>query len=271
MKKVVSFSLYCKNTPSLSLPDWSIRICPETKYKYYWNRVTKQYMYVFQTKNMYCNGAIRNLEIKKKQGIYNDWTFRYYINNTVPKSVVDKLKSFGAEIVDMSESRIPGMFWRFLPFEDNSVDIFIVRDSDSRINKRGEIAVNEWLTSNKQLHVMRDHPHHKFKISGGMWGYNSSLKRFSIKIMMNDFLKRRNYSFKKMDDMLFLDNIYDIFFRTNQTCEHDQYFKYKYSCPFPKMNINTKQYYHFVGEIFDEHDGNPFRNRDSKIIKNANI
>ena len=58
------------------------------------------------------------------------------------------------------------MFWRFL-FDDSSVDIFIVRDVDSRINKE-ESAVKEWLESDKLLHIMRDHPHHYYKILGGM-------------------------------------------------------------------------------------------------------
>ena len=64
----------------------------------------------------------------------------------------------------MTDSKIPGMFWRFLALNDPLVDIFIVRDTDSRINIREERAVNEWLESDKLLHVMRDHPHHFYKI-----------------------------------------------------------------------------------------------------------
>ncbi|CAM9970164.1 unnamed protein product, partial [Discosporangium mesarthrocarpum] len=30
----------------------------------------------------------------------------------------------------------PGMFWRFLPADDPTVDRFIVRDVDSRLNAR---------------------------------------------------------------------------------------------------------------------------------------
>ena len=51
----------------------------------------------------------------------------------------------------MTGSKIPGMFWRFLPFDDKDVDIFIVRDTDSRINLREELAVKYWLESNKIL------------------------------------------------------------------------------------------------------------------------
>ena len=31
----------------------------------------------YQTGNMYCNGAIRNLEIRNNLGIYKNWTFCY--------------------------------------------------------------------------------------------------------------------------------------------------------------------------------------------------
>ena len=36
----------------------------------------------YQTGDMYCNGAIRNLEIQRDEGIYADWRMRFYINDT---------------------------------------------------------------------------------------------------------------------------------------------------------------------------------------------
>ena len=94
----------------------------------------------------------------------------------------------GGEIVDMTESNIPGMYWRFLAIEDKDIDIFIVRDCDSRINKREQLAVYQWLKSDCILHIMRDHPHHYYKILGGMWGYKNYKKQFSINTLMNNFL-----------------------------------------------------------------------------------
>ena len=71
-------------------------------------------------------------------------------------------------------------------------------------------AVCEWEKSDKVMHVMRDHPHHFYKILGGMWGYKNYKERLNIELMMHTFLKKRNYNFKRMDDMLFLDDIYDM-------------------------------------------------------------
>ena len=241
MKKIISLSLWCSENP----------LCK--------NKIN-------ENKNMYCKGAIRNLEIQRDLGIYKDWTFRFYVNNTVPKNVIQILKYFKAEIIDMTGSKIPGMFWRFLPFDDSSVDIFIVRDVDSRINKREELAVKEWLESDKLLHIMRDHPHHYYKILGGMWGYKNNVNRIFINQLMSIFLRKNNWKFKRMDDMKFLDLVYDSL--KGKSMEHDQYFKFEFSQPFPEMDIDTSKYYHFVGEIFDEHDNNPNKNRNAKLIEN---
>jgi len=237
MKKVVSYSLWCQEKPMDNNP--------------------------WQTGNMYCNGAIRNLEIQKEKNIYSDWIFRYYIDNTVSKDVQDRLKELGAELIDMTCTKLPGMFWRFLCFDDPTIDIFIVRDTDSRVNIREENAVNEWLKSDKLLHIMRDHPHHHYKILGGMWGYKNYLQKYEILEKINNFQKNRNYKFKRMDDMIFLDEIYDLL--KGKSLEHDDFFTYEYSQPFPNHILKTNDL-KFVGEIFDENDNNPNKSRDKKII-----
>jgi len=63
-----------------------------------------------------------------------------------------------------------GMFYRFLVAADNSVDRFIVRDVDSRLNARDRLAVEEWIESKLAIHIMRDHVNHCLPINGGMWG-----------------------------------------------------------------------------------------------------
>ena len=243
MKKIISFSLWCQDNPL-------------DGYKY-------------QTHNMYCNGAIQNLKIQKETNIFKDWKLRFYLNNTVPKDVQDKILKLGGEIIDMSDSKIPGMYWRFLPFNDDNVDIFIVRDTDSRINLRDYNAVKAWLDSDKIMHVMRDHPHHKYKILGGMWGFKNYMEKFNILKPLDFFLSKRNYHFTRMDDMKFLDYIYDIFHENNRVLEHDQFFKYKYSQPFPDNSFNNT-YYSYVGEIHDEYNKKPYIKRDTKLFENFN-
>jgi hypothetical protein len=47
-----------------------------------------------------------------------------------------------------------------IPLLDETVDVLLSRDSDSKIVPREEEAVREWLESKKIFHVMRDHPAH---------------------------------------------------------------------------------------------------------------
>ena len=58
-----------------------------------------------------------------------------------------------------------------LPLFDDLVDVMMSRDSDSYINDRELVAVQEWMNSNKKetFHVMRDHPGHcNIYILGGL-------------------------------------------------------------------------------------------------------
>ena len=119
----------------------------------------------------YCVGMIKNAELREET--YSDWKIRVYLDESVPRRVVSDLERLGCEIVDMSDSKIPGMYWRFLAVEDPSIDVVCIRDSDSRLSMREKYAVNEWMNSDKILHIMRDHPHHGYPIMGGMWGYKN--------------------------------------------------------------------------------------------------
>lgn len=54
----------------------------------------------------------------------------------------------------MTNEKLPGMFWRFLPYDDFEIELFIVRDLDSRISIREAVADFEWANSTKNLHIM---------------------------------------------------------------------------------------------------------------------
>ena len=57
--------------------------------------------------------------------------------------------------------------------DDPGVEMFIVRDSDSRLTPRDAATVTDWLKQgpNYTFHCIRDHPSHShFPISGGLWG-----------------------------------------------------------------------------------------------------
>jgi hypothetical protein len=69
-----------------------------------------------------------------------------------------------------------GAFWRFDVTIRTDVNCWLIRDCDSRINYREVAAVKEWLESDYDFHVMRDHPtHEQWPIMGGMWGGKCSI------------------------------------------------------------------------------------------------
>jgi len=133
----------------------------------------------------YAEAGIKNALLQPI--IYPGWICRFYCDETVPKQVLKKLEDTGSEVI-MCNDNYKGhlkMFRRFEPLKDESIERFIVRDTDSRLNKREAAAVNEWIESGKEFHIMRDHIHHNALICGGMWGAT------------NNFIKKEKDVFEK--------------------------------------------------------------------------
>jgi len=97
----------------------------------------------------YTTGAVRNAELRDTY--FPGWVLRFYADASVPGEILARLKELGCELVEMDKYKgeAAGMFWRFLVADDESVDRWIVRDSDSRLNARDRFAVEEWITSGK--------------------------------------------------------------------------------------------------------------------------
>lgn len=118
----------------------------------------------------YCDGALRNAALAPE--IYPGWRCRFYVGDAVPRRYVEGLEDRGCEVIPVHKSLGPmyGRYWRFWVAADPSVERFVVRDADSRLNLREKAAVDEWIQSGKTFHVMRDHPAHNRRVLGGMWG-----------------------------------------------------------------------------------------------------
>jgi len=127
----------------------------------------------------YADAAILNAKLQPE--IYPEWTCRFYVDDTVPEHITNELKDLKSEVVIMPRSDGNyGLFWRFEPLKDTSVERFIVRDADSRLNVREAAAVKEWEESGKEFHIMRDNPQHNAYICGGMWGATSEfIKKYA--------------------------------------------------------------------------------------------
>ena len=118
----------------------------------------------------YTEGAILNA--RAARFIYLGWTCRFYIDDSVPRPVVQGLSGEGAQVMSVNglPSATYGTLWRFLVANDDEVSRYIIRDADSVVNIRESVAVDEWLQSNRHFHLMRDHYDHSELVLAGMWG-----------------------------------------------------------------------------------------------------
>ena len=191
----------------------------------------------------YTIGAIRNAELAKE--IYPDWVCRYYIGKSVPLDIVETLKEYdNVQIIEMGEDgNWSGMFWRFYSCADS--EVMLSRDTDSRLSIREKHAVDEWLNSDKNFHIMRDHPYHRTEILGGMWGCRNGILK-NIHELINNF---KVEDFWQIDQNFLREVIYPKI--KNDVFVHDSFFNYELDKhTFPTERKNNE----FIGDVFDEND-----------------
>lgn len=216
----------------------------------------------------YTRGLIENLKIKEQEGLYEGWDVIVYHDDTVPSGILDILQYYYKGILRNVDGC--GMFpasWRFLAHDEPEVERFICRDADSRISKREELAVKQWEDSNKILHIMRDHPHHNYKILGGMWGLKKNNKdttpvlKTTIKDLILLYQGKKVYNVNSKDqwimtDMNFLRDVIYSEFGKSETClvhasqdymDRVTWKNEDWAIDFPTPICQEK---YFVGEIF---------------------
>lgn len=127
--------------------------------------------------------------------LYPGWRLRIYHNVTVEDS-----EAFSTlcdlycqhDHVDLCDTRqLPGQgdlnsqfpvgrFWRFQVLGDPTVAMFGSRDTDSYLTEREAAAVQDWVESGEQWHVMRDG--HRATMLAGLWGgHNYANMRLATK------------------------------------------------------------------------------------------
>jgi hypothetical protein len=186
----------------------------------------------------YTFGAIRNAELAKE--IYPDWDVHIYISDHVEEEIQNKLMDLDCTLIKFIEKGDwTGMFWRF--FAADGFNTVISRDTDSRLSYREKAAVDEWLDSDKDFHIMRDHAYHNTPILGGMWGARNGILS-GVKDMIHDYNKGNYW---QIDQEFLRDTIYPIV--KGRAYVHDPFFERK-PFPFPR---NDK---HFVGQAYSGDD-----------------
>lgn len=158
---------------------------------------------LFGANPRYCETSVMNVDLAKE--IYPAWTCRFYVDESVPKEVIRRLQDKGAQVVLVNEQQkqISGLFWRFFVMDDPSVKRFMIRDADSLVSYREQVAVQQWLNSDRWFHVMHDYYSHTELILAGMWGGCHGVFH-GIEEMIRKFLITGNYLNSRVADQHFL-------------------------------------------------------------------
>lgn len=204
-------------------------------------------------KPTYTVGAIKNADLAAK--LFPDWTCVFYCFDSVPADIIKELESRPNVLVrrvegeyNSADSR--GMFHRFLPADEEGVEYMMSRDTDSRLSERERLAVEAWLASGADLHVMRDHPYHGVPMLGGMWG----VKGGKLKGIARDMEEFQPSSDKGQDQAFLWEWVWDKVRDGHLTvCVHDPFFQKN---PFPADATRgaTNGGVTFIGQCFDEND-----------------
>lgn len=207
----------------------------------------------------YTIGAIRNAQLAQKY--FPDWKCWFYCADCVPKNITKQLSSMDNVLLKPVEESGGWKFTinRFLPFSEN-VERVISRDTDSRFSEREVSAINEWIKSDKDAHIMRDHPYHGgFPMLAGMIGIKGGVIK-NMKALLSLYKNKEQYHY----DQIFLANfIYPLV--EDSVLIHDEFFE-KNPFPLKRDGLN------FVGQVFDEND-QPITEHQlilEKAIKNEN-
>lgn len=188
----------------------------------------------------YYEGAKRNAIIAR--ALYPGWRCRFYCNETVQESFREELGSLGAQVAMMEShgnTAFDGLFWRFLTANDDTVDRYLIRDCDSLLTCKERIAVDEWISSGKHFHVMRDSAAHTVLMLAGLWGgVRGALP--SLAPLINDFLK--NNMTDRFNDQAFLANYIWPFVKQSYLA-HDSVYEFDNSQQYQKFgDFPSKQW-----------------------------
>lgn len=201
----------------------------------------------------YTLGMIENVKIINDK--FNDWYIYIYYNN-VPENILEQLQLYNnVVLIKSSYTNHKTMLDRFKPIDNIDVDIMMIRDADSRIHDRDLWAINEFINSDKKLHIIRDHRYHQRPIMGGLFGMKKGFIDFNIENAIKIF--EPNHEDAYQVDQNFLEHfIYPIAIKTNNYLLHGHKISdNEISTPFSIPVTNGD----FCGQVIDYKDNKAYR------------
>ena len=203
---------------------------------------------LFGSQNKYCKGLLKNIALIEEK--FPGWEVWVYCGDGIPEDVY--LSLFDHSCVKLIPTGVEGMenkFYRFFAIDDPSVEVAIVRDADSRVYERDQACIQQFLASEKLVHIIRDHPNHHHRIMGGMWGIKKGLLHKKLQDIFIEW-RQTNTATEFWNDMDFLR---DIFYPAviPVAMIHDELQNFEVNqikTPFPYPLDDEKK--HFIGQIY---------------------
>ena len=135
-----------------------------------------------------------------------DFVCRFYLDDSVPPALVQRLQALGAQCVslDAQGTTMPATFWRFLAMDDAQADCVLVRDVDALIDAREAWCVRDWQQSGLPFHILRDDCCHTELILAGLLGIRSGTLPGIAQRIARFLQTAGDAGFKRYGDQLFL-------------------------------------------------------------------
>ncbi len=186
---------------------------------------------LFGSNPKYCEPGVLN--VMDQSLIYPDWTCRFYVDETVPASVKERIAVHGGQVIEVDEvlKKWPGTMWRFAAYDDPNVDRVIFRDADAIFSSREADAVQEWVEEGQAFHMMRDSGSHTELILAGMWGCTRGVMP-PMHDMISDYLKVEPSSWHYADQYFLREYVWP--YARKHIMQHDSLFDFMNPRAFPE-------------------------------------
>jgi hypothetical protein len=200
----------------------------------------------------YTLGMIENIKIINEK--FSEWYIYIYYDD-VPSIIIEQINTFkNIRLIHSIYTGAKRTLERFNPIDDTNVEIMIVRDADSRIHNRDIWTINQFIKSDKQFHIIRDHIWHRTTILAGLWGIKQGLLKFNIEESIKNYVNRCENKWQV--DQIYLNRfIYPII--KNDVLIHGSLKMYEEEIvtPFPCPVKNDD----FCGQVIDYKNNIPYR------------
>jgi hypothetical protein len=157
---------------------------------------------LFGTDPKYRRGMMQNVHALER--VYPGWGLLIYCDRINYDAMMQESLGDTVEVVLQHEHSqgMEGMAWRLLAALKPGVQALLFRDSDSLFTTREAEAVNDWLQSRYDTHIIRDHPYHQSPVMGGTLGVKGAALKFLGSLVRDRLHSHRRTEYG--DDQVFL-------------------------------------------------------------------